>query len=75
MKAAIDPVSLLPQGPYFCFRYEGSRQAAAAVLGGGGMDVFAAPVADARRASIERFKSSFPMDAQPLRPVHRAKIN
>ena len=68
MKAAIDPASLLPKARH-SFRYEGSLTTppCSEVVE---WNVFASPVTVAE-SGIERFKSSFPMDARPLQPVHR----
>ena len=68
LKAAIDPASLLPKARHF-FRYEGSLTTppCSEVVE---WNVFASPVTVAE-SGIERFKSSFPMDARPLQPVHR----
>ena len=68
LKAAIDPASLLPKARHF-FRYEGSLTTppCSEVVE---WNVFASPVTVAE-SGIERFKSSFPMDARPLQSVHR----
>ena len=68
LNSPIDPASLLPKTRHF-FRYEGSLTTppCSEVVE---WNVFAAPVAVAE-SGIERFKSSFPMDARPLQPVHR----
>ena len=68
LKAAIDPTSLLPKARHF-FRYEGSLTTppCSEVVE---WNVFASPVTVAE-SGIERFKSSFPMDARPLQPIHR----
>jgi carbonic anhydrase len=68
LNSPIDPTSLLPKTRHF-FRYEGSLTTppCSEVVE---WNVFAAPVAVAE-SGIERFKSSFPMDARPLQPVHR----
>ena len=68
LKEALDPATLLPKARHF-FRYEGSLTTppCSEVVE---WNVFASPITVAE-SDIERFKSSFPMDARPLQPIRR----